>query len=599
MVLALAVTTVTSLVSRALKATAGEIAPIWLTNAALLAQMMVAPHRQRWWAFAGGVLGYLSASLLVGERLSVSVSYSCANLLEVLVALAFAPAISTVGELFCLKPLLKFMAGALLLAPVVSGLLVTAMLHGQPVGHPLQNFRNWFLSDALSLAILTPAAVVFWTGEVTKLLRGERRRKTGCLLLLVCIITTAVFGQNHFPLLYWALPPIVLLAFQADLAGLMVGLLLCLGIAASFTVRGSGPFSTFPYGGMQSRIFELQLFLVAALGIAVPISATQARRSRLLAMFRDVEQRYRILAENATDVVMSMAPDGRLTYVSPRATAVIGIAPENLVGLHLPDLVLSDDRDALAAAIESMATGATEASRVIRFQRTDGRVLWMEMYLRPVIEGIRGKPQALTATAHDITERWAAEQRLADERSQLHAFAFRDGLTGVFNRRYFDRELALQSQPEFSKDGRSRLGIVMVDIDGYKSYNDRYGHQAGDECMRTVAQAIASSAKRPADIVARYGGDEFALILKDTDLDGARVVSERIRQAIESLQIPHVASPVGIVTVSCGVAAQRPGGSGDSLNLVAAADRALYAAKRRGRNRTCAAWADDADDPRM
>jgi diguanylate cyclase (GGDEF)-like protein len=139
----------------------------------------------------------------------------------------------------------------------------------------------------------------------------------------------------------------------------------------------------------------------------------------------------------------------------------------------------------------------------------------------------------------------------------------------------------------------------MVDIDGYKSYNDRYGHQAGDECMRTVAQAIASSAKRPADIVARYGGDEFALILKDTDLDGARVVSERIRQAIESLQIPHVASPVGIVTVSCGVAAQRPGGSGDSLNLVAAADRALYAAKRRGRNRTCAAWADDADDPRM
>jgi PAS domain S-box-containing protein len=259
--------------------------------------------------------------------------------------------------------------------------------------------------------------------------------------------------------LYWALPPIVLLAFQADIAGLMVGLLLCLGIAVSFTVRGSGPLWTFPYGDLHSRVFELQLFLVAAMGIALPICATQARRSRLLAMFRDLERRYRILAENATDIVMSMAPDGRLTYVSPRATAVIGIAPENLVGLHLPDLVLSDDRDALAAAIKSMAMGAAGASRVIRFRRMDGQVLWMEMYLRPVIERFRGKPQALTATAHDITERWAAEQRLADERSQLHAFAFRDGLTGVFNRRHFDRELALQSQPEFSKDGRSFVGI--------------------------------------------------------------------------------------------------------------------------------------------
>ncbi|WNC94768.1 diguanylate cyclase [Paraburkholderia sp. FT54] len=596
MVLALAVTTVTSLVSRALKVTAGEIGPIWLTNAALLAQMIVVPHRLRCWAFAGGMLGYLSASLLVGERLFVSVSYLCANLLEVLVALAFAPPVSTVVEFFSPKPLVKFMAGAVLLAPVVSGLLVTSMLHGQLVGHLLQNFCKWVLSDALSLAILTPVAIVFWTGEVTQLLRVERRRRTGCLLLLVCVITTGVFGQNHFPLLYWALPPIVLLALQAEMAGLMVGLLLCLGIAVSFTVRGSGPLWTFPYGDLATRVFALQFFLVAAMGIALPISATQMGRCRLLAMFRDLEQRYRILAENATDIVMSMAPDGRLTYVSPRATAVIGIAPENLVGLQLPDLVLSDDRDALAAAIKSMAMGASRASQVIRFRRMDGQVVWMECTFALSSKGFAASPHALTATAHDITERWAAEQRLADERSQLHAFAFRDGLTGVFNRRYFDREMALQAQPEFWAEGRSFVGIVMVDIDGYKSYNDRYGHQAGDECMRAIAQAIASSAKRPGDIVARYGGDEFALILKETDPDGARVVSERIRQTVESLQIPHVASPAGIVTVSCGVAAQQPDSVGDSLNLVAAADRALYAAKRRGRNQTCVAGADEKDD---
>jgi diguanylate cyclase (GGDEF)-like protein len=244
-----------------------------------------------------------------------------------------------------------------------------------------------------------------------------------------------------------------------------------------------------------------------------------------------------------------------------------------------------------------MAMGAAEASQVIRFQRIDGQVLWMECTFAMSSKGFAASPQELTATAHDITERWAAEQRLADERSQLHAFAFRDGLTGVFNRRYFDRELALQSQQDARKKDRGFVAVVMVDVDRYKSYNDRYGHQAGDECLRTVAQAIASSAKRPADIVVRYGGDEFALILKDTDPDGARVVSERIRQAVESLQIPHIASAAGIVTVSCGAAAQRPDSGGDSLNLVMAADKALYAAKRRGRNQTCVAGVDDADDP--
>jgi integral membrane sensor domain MASE1 len=301
LVLALAVTTVTCLASGTLKTMAGEIAPIWLTNAVLLAQMMVAGPRQRYWVLAGGVLGNLAANLFVGESLGVSVSYSSADILEVLVAFLFAPRISTVAELIRPKPLRRFLAGGVLLAPIASGLLATSLLRGQLSGYLLPNLCNWFVSDALSLAIFTPAAIVFWTGEVTQLLCADRRRKTGFLLLLVCVVTTGVFGQSRFPLLYWALPPIVLLAFLADFAGVLVGLLLCLAIAVSFTMRGSGPLWMFPYQSMQGRIFALQLFLVAALGIALPISATQAQRNRLFAMLREGERRYRILAENATD----------------------------------------------------------------------------------------------------------------------------------------------------------------------------------------------------------------------------------------------------------------------------------------------------------
>jgi diguanylate cyclase (GGDEF)-like protein/PAS domain S-box-containing protein len=595
LMLALAVTTVTCLASGALKSMAGEIAPIWLTNAVLLAQMMVARPRQRYWVLAGGVLGNLAANFYVGESLGVSFSYSFADIGEVLVAFLFAPRISTVAELIRPKPLAKFLTGGVLFAPIASGLVAMALLRGQLSGHLLPDLGNWFVSDALSLAIFTPAAVVFWTGEVTHLLRADRRRKTAFLLLLVCLVTTGVFGQNHFTVLYLALPPIVLLAFLADLAGVMVGLLLCLAIAVSFTMHGAGPLWIFPHHSMQGRIFALQLFLVAALGIALPISATQAQRNRLLAMLREGERRYRILAENASDIVMSMALDGKLTYASPRATAVMGTPPESLIGVYYPDLVLPDDRDALAAAIENLAMGATEASQVSRFRRPDGQLLWLETSFRPVVDPYSGTQEALTATVRDVTERKAAEQRLADERMELHGLAFRDGLTGLFNRRHFDRELESQWRPDARADKRGFVAVVMVDVDAYKGFNDHYGHQAGDECLRAIAQTIAASVKRPTDVVARYGGEEFALVLKDTDHEGAVLVGERIGRAVEGLQIRHLACGAGIVTVSCGVAAQRPCDGGDGSHLVAAADRALYAAKRRGRNQTCMAGAEPGD----
>ncbi|WP_394365135.1 diguanylate cyclase [Paraburkholderia kirstenboschensis] len=112
--------------------------------------------------------------------------------------------------------------------------------------------------------------------------------------------------------------------------------------------------------------------------------------------------------------------------------------------------------------------------------------------------------------------------------------------------------------------------------------------------MRAISQTIAASVKRPTDVFARYGGKEFALVLKNTDHEGALLVGERIRRAVEGLQIRHLACGAGIVTVSCGVAAKQPYDGGDGSRLVAAADRALYTAKRAGRNRTCLAQSDGA-----
>jgi diguanylate cyclase (GGDEF)-like protein len=167
-------------------------------------------------------------------------------------------------------------------------------------------------------------------------------------------------------------------------------------------------------------------------------------------------------------------------------------------------------------------------------------------------------------------------------RDQLTLLAATDGLTGLANRRQFDEALAR----EYARLARSRheLSVLLADIDHFKPYNDRYGHVRGDECLQSVARAIASAAFRPADLAARYGGEEFACILPETSPVGAMVIAERIRAAIAELAIPHVDTPSGTVTVSIGIASEHclPGGSGSGL--VMRADAQLYRAKSEGRD---------------
>jgi len=170
--------------------------------------------------------------------------------------------------------------------------------------------------------------------------------------------------------------------------------------------------------------------------------------------------------------------------------------------------------------------------------------------------------------------------------SRYRTLAHVDGLTGLFNRRRFDSVL----ETEFSRAQRRNapLSVVMIDVDRFKFFNDLYGHQAGDDCLRLIAQAIQAHLKRPADIAARYGGEEIGLILPDTDEAGAAAIAETVRFAIESLAITHARSDCGFITASLGTATARPGLAGapiESSALVAIADAALYWAKRSGRNR--------------
>lgn len=166
---------------------------------------------------------------------------------------------------------------------------------------------------------------------------------------------------------------------------------------------------------------------------------------------------------------------------------------------------------------------------------------------------------------------------------ELQRLSTIDGLTGLFNRRMYD-EL---SRREWRRCERVKkpLSLVMVDVDNFKLYNDLYGHQMGDECLKAVAAQLLRTALRPGDMVARYGGEEFVLVLSETDLDGAKWVANLLRQRVADLGMPHASSTLHHVTVSCGVASVIPN-DGLSLDvLVQSADHALYFAKKQGRDR--------------
>ena len=190
-----------------------------------------------------------------------------------------------------------------------------------------------------------------------------------------------------------------------------------------------------------------------------------------------------------------------------------------------------------------------------------------------------------------LAERALASSQKADilksERDDLEAVALRDALTGVWNRRAFETRLA----DEWQRSVRSEvnLALVLFDVDHFKAYNDAYGHQQGDTTLAAVARCLGLAIRRPYDLLARYGGEEFVLLLPGCGLEDAKRIAESARAAVHAAEIPHPTAESGVVTVSVGVGGRIPGKVDDPAKLVAVADRALYAAKRLGRDRVVVA----------
>jgi len=297
---------------------------------------------------------------------------------------------------------------------------------------------------------------------------------------------------------------------------------------------------------------------------------------------------YRCILDNALDLIVRVDTAHNRTYVSPSSREVLGYEPEELLHGNAYALIHPEDR-AMVRAVTGQITAALPClNLVFRMRRKDGNYIWVEGRYRSLpMDG------GALAVLRDITAQKQAEDALAEANHRLEAanlalrqHAHQDGLTGLANRRRFDEVLDM----EFRRARRHELplGLVLLDVDHFKLYNDSYGHIAGDTCLCRIGAAIAGAACRPGDLIARYGGEEIVALLPWTDLNGTAALADRMREAVASLAIEHRRSPYGVATVSAGATALLPVGPGrEPVDLVIAADQALYQAKRDGRNRVC------------
>lgn len=294
------------------------------------------------------------------------------------------------------------------------------------------------------------------------------------------------------------------------------------------------------------------------------------------------EAQNRAIVDTAADGIISTDTQGIIQSFNSSAETIFGYKAHEIIGQNLNQLVPASYHQEKHSCIiqqylESENVGAGEINNKCESEgiRKDNTTFPVSMAMSEI--RIEGQPVAFTSIVRDISQQKAMEAR-------LQRLATLDALTGVGNRRSFDQALALEWSKAYQN--RQSLSLIFFDVDYFKLYNDTYGHQAGDECLTKVAETVKESLSVTSEYIARYGGDEFAILLPATEIKEATRIAEQICTMIQSLNIPHKSSSMSDnVTLSLGVTSLVPNHGYDHRELLLAdADHALYEAKRAGRN---------------
>lgn len=341
------------------------------------------------------------------------------------------------------------------------------------------------------------------------------------------------------------------------------------------------------YGMISAR-----KILIQGMPHSISVIRDITKRREVEQALMESEEQYRSILNASPDDITITDLDGYILIISPAAKYMFGydIDFNQFKGMHILDFIVPEDIDRAKANIQKMHHNGSSRPNEYCGVRQDGSTFAIEVN-SGFVRDANGEPIRMVFIVRDMTERKLAEQQikaliqqLEIEKNAAQLNSMTDSLTGLSNRRYFD--VVLNTEFYRLKQSKATLSLIMLDIDHFKKFNDTYGHLTGDECLKQIGNTLKVIVGRTADTVARFGGEEFIVILPETDVHGAINVAERIRSGVESLKINHSASDTApYVTVSLGVVSVNPANVLTPKHIVETADKALYAAKNNGRNR--------------
>jgi len=571
--------------------TAG-LAMIWPANAILTAALLIEPRRRH----GPYLVAVLAASglfnLLAGRPPSMAIMLACNGVGEAALAAWLIGRFSLTDRLFETPGNIFRFAMAAVLACLpssfVSGLLLTA----DGDHYWWQIAVKWLPSHACGLLIMLPMILILRRGLTT--LRAQSLNigqfcRGAMMFGLVAAVTVLVFQQSTYALTFLILPALLIATFHLRAPGAAGSVMIIAVISSAFMVSGQGPFELMKVSNAE-RVYVMELFIVTIFMCALPLAALLDQRDRLALDATQHLTNLRNVAERIGEVLFRVDEKGRWAYLSPSYETITGRTVAESIGRSVfAELHRADRRRVLRlvrmlrdgdVADLNFSTTILDRCGVVRHVEIAMFHVLPEMGQRAMVGGIIRDVTARKLLDAQLRER-ANSAQLAAERSEMAART--DELTGLPNRRVFFEQI------ERRLERNEPVTLALLDIDHFKRINDTHGHPAGDAVLKNVA-ATARAQLGEHDLIARIGGEEFAILLAHHAFADAMATAQRIIGAVSATptalsgELTGSANDISVeATVSMGITPAHPGQN--VARLLAEADRALYAAKDGGRNR--------------
>lgn len=561
----------------------GEFATYWPPSGLYLASMLVTTN----WSTrlklipAAWVANLASDVWFHGQPLQVGVGFCIANTVEALVGLAAARRLQILrSDVLTLRDVVGLAVSAVACSAPASALIGATSLWLRFGGSWVDPFREWWLSIAVGEVVFAPLFLIlfrYYAHTLTVRHWTRFAEGTGALAVLVGL-AFVIFHIGERPIAYMTVPVSLWLALRAGTPGVALGNVLLSVIAIWYTAQGQGPLrGVEPY---TFRAFFMQVFNLTASLSSLMLCAVVNERERSLNERIASDERFRDLFDNISDLVVVTDLRGRILFANRAWTDLVD--PDANDGSKLFDRLDVDASDILEHVLEALPDAGMLNNIELRVTTREGAFLHLEgNFSCGAANGVASRVRIIF---RDVTARKVSALKLEHARQQLEAanmqlrlLAATDGLTALANRRAFYERLDQECHAAIRHD--RPLSLILLDIDHFKSYNDSFGHPAGDDALKTVGWML-KEAVRENDVAGRIGGEEFAILLPETSESEALQIAERLRRMIGEYRWP-----LRRLTASLGMATFY-GADIDRELLVEAADQALYQSKRGGRDQT-------------